>query len=402
MGFPSLSSGASGRKCAIRLGLDALALIAVLTPAFAVAGGPPAAAAPAAAPNPPSIEFSKVVLETDAKRLAKYDVSRIGQRDIGKGFNLYSMKKEQELGRSIAAGLDHNTKLIKDSVVNDYINRLAQKLVANSDAEVPFTVKVIDGGDIPRAYGLPGGFLYVDSALITSADSEAELATVIAHEIGHVAARHATRALSRKHVYSIANSLAMFAGPVGMAVEDAGGIAGPLSVKKFARESECEADLLGVEYAYAAGYDPQSLMDALEKLHAIEAHRRDELKKVPGYHLASMVPFHSKIARGFADYPMVEERIQKLLSEIPSFLPNRRDYIIDTDDFQEVKTRLLSYATPVLRHHDAGDDKENRPTLRRTADSDTDLDMPPENETAQKLVGTVAAFTNDSRTGRLQ
>lgn len=401
MGFPSMSSGASGRKSAIRLGLDALVLSAVLTPTFAVAGGPPAAAGPAAAPNSPAVEFSKVTLETDAKKLAKYDVSRIGQRDIGKGFNLYSMKREQELGRSIATGLDHSTKLIQDSVVNDYINRLAQKLVANSDAEVPFTVKVIDGGNIPRAFGLPGGFLYVDSALIISADSEAELATVIAHEIGHVAARHATRALSRKHVYSIANSLAMFAGPAGIVVEDAGGIAGPLSVKKFARESEYEADLLGVEYAYAAGYDPQSLMDALEKLHAIEARRTDELKKIPGYHLASMVPFHAKIARGFADYPLVEERIQKLESEIPSFLPDRRDYVIDTDDFEEVKTRLLSYSKPVLRHHEAGDDKENRPTLRRTVDSDPDLDVPPENETAQKLVGTVAAFTDDTRGGRV-
>ncbi len=397
MGFPLLSSAASGRRCAIRLGLDALVLIAVCMPALAGAGGPPAPAASAAAPASPSIEFSKVVLETDAKKLAKYDVSRIGQRDIGKGFNLYSLKREQELGRSIAAALDHNTKLIKDSTVNDYVNRLAQKLVANSDADVPFTIKVIDGGDIPRAYGLPGGFLYVDSALITSADSEAELATVIAHEIGHVAARHATRALSRRRVYSMANMLAMFAGPAGIAVEDAGGIAGPLSVKKFARESEYEADLLGVEYAYAAGYDPQSLMDALEKLHAIEAHRRDEMKKVPGYHLASMVPFHAKIAHGFSDYPMVEERIQKLESEIPSFLPNRRDYVIDTDDFQDVKARLLSYATPVLRHHEAGDDKENRPTLRRTADSDPDLDIPPDNETAQKLVGTVAAFTKDAR-----
>jgi len=366
MGFPSVWSGVSEQNCAFRVGLNACVLGAVLMPIFAVA------AEPAAAPNPPSVESTKIVPETDAKKLAKYDVTRIGQRDIGKGFNLYSLKREHELGQSIAAGLDRNTKIIKDSVVNDYINRLAQKLVANSDAVVPFTIKVIDGGNIPRAYGLPGGFLYVDSALVVSADSEAELATVIAHEIGHVAARHATRALSRRHVYNIANSVAMFAGPAGVAFEDAGGIAGPLSVKKFARESEYEADLLGVEYAYAAGYDPQSLMSALEKLHAIEAERSGALKKVPGYHLVSMIPFHGKIARGFSDYPMVEERIQKLESEIPSFLPDRRDYVIDTDEFQDVKARLLAYATPVLRHHDAGDEKPNAPVLRRTQEVESE------------------------------
>jgi len=337
-------------------------------------------------------EPTRVLPESDSKKLAKYDVTRIGQRDIGKGFNLYSLRSEHDLGQSIAAGLDRSTKLIKDSVVIDYINRLAQKLVANSDAQVPFTIKVIDGGSIPRAYGLPGGFLYVDSALITSADGEAELATVIAHEIAHVAARHATRTLSRKRVCNFVNLIGMMAGPAGIAAEDVGGIAGPLSVKKFARDSEYEADLLGIEYAYSAGYDPQSLMAALEKLHAIEEERSAALAKIPGYHLASLIPFHNKIARGFASYPLVEERIQRLQSEITSYLPNRRDYIIDTGEFEDVKARLLAYATPVLRRHSAGDDNK-RPVLRRTADSDGDLDIKPEVEIPSKVVGVAAALT---------
>ena len=155
---------------------------------------------PDASPQP-SVEVTKGGSpEPNGKKLDKYDVNRIGQRDIGHGFNLYTLKREHELGQSLAASFDHMMKVVKDTVVTDYVNRLAQRIIGNSDAAVPFTIKVIDSGDIPRAYGLPGGFLYVDSALIVSADDEAELATVLAHEIAHVAARHATRALSRKQM----------------------------------------------------------------------------------------------------------------------------------------------------------------------------------------------------------
>lgn len=307
----------------------------------------------------------------DEKKIEKYDVERIGQRGIGHGFNFYSRKREHALGERLAVAFDHSTKLVTDPVVEDYINRLGQKLVRYSDADVPFTIKVIDTGDIPRAYGLPGGFLYVDSALILSADGEAELAAVMAHEIAHVAARHATRALTRKDVSDVIGSMAMLAGPVGMGVGDMGGIAGPLSIKKFSRDAEYEADLLGIEYAYAAGYDPQALLDALEKLHAIELQRQAELAKIPGYHLASHMPFHHQIARGFSNYPLTEERIERLQSEIATYLPTRGNYIIDTDEFQEVKARLLSSRAPVLRRHNAGDDNKG-PVLRRTADSDFD------------------------------
>jgi predicted Zn-dependent protease len=392
MGSVSYREVTSERKCKFTLSLSACVLGVLLAPAFALPAGP--AAAPAASPALPSAESSRIMPETDAKKLAKYDISRIGRRDVGKGFNLYSLKREQELGQSIAADLDRSTKFIRDAVVTDYINRLAQRIVANSDAEVPFTIKVIDGGDVPRAYGLPGGFLYVDSALILSADGEAELAAVMAHEIAHIAARHATRALSRKRVSNIVTMVGMMAGPAGVVAEDVGEIAGPLSMKKFSRDSEYEADLLGVEYAYSAGYDPKSLMDALEKLHALEAQRSADLAKIPGFHAASMIPFHRQIARGFSSYPLVQERIQRLESEIPAFLPNRKDYIIDTDEFEEVKARLLSYATPVLRKHAAADDNKG-PVLRRTA-SDSDVEILPDAGTPSKLAGVAATLTTAS------
>jgi predicted Zn-dependent protease len=324
--------------------------------------------------NPPA-ERADVGVGKDPDKADKdrYDVDRIGQRGIGRGFNLYSAKRERELGENLAASFDRTRKIINDAVVHDYVNRLAQKVVRYSDAEVPFTIKVIDSGDIPRAYGLPGGFLYIDSGLILASDSEAELAGVIAREIAHVAARHATRALTRKQLCSFANSMALMSGPAGVLLEDVAGVAGPLSLKKFARDAEYEADLLGIEYAYAAGYDPESLLAALEKLHAIEVKRNALFAKIPGYRLATHLPFHRKIAKSFASYPLTEERIKRLQAEIPRFLPDRKDYILDTNEFQEVKSRLLAARTPVLHHHGSGGEDSKGPVLRRSAESNSDI-----------------------------
>jgi Zn-dependent protease with chaperone function len=364
MSFTSRTLGSRQLKTIVS-GQALVCLLVVLTAPFGLyAGTTPPASAPVESPT----NNGAVAREAkDPKKPEKYDIDHIGQRGIGRGFNLYSLKREHELGQSLAASFDRMTRVIHDPVVNDYINSLAQKIVRYSDADIPFTVKVIDSGDVPRAYGLPGGFLYVDSALILSADGEAELASVIAHEIAHVAARHATRALTRKHVCDVVGSIAMVAGPAGMGVADAGGLAGPLSVKKFSRDAEYEADLLGIEYAYAAGYDPQGLLDALEKLHVIELQRTEELSKIPGAHLASKIPFHTGIARGFSNYPLTEERIERLQAEIGTFLPERSDYVIDTNAFQEIKARLLASQALVLHHH-AGrsDDDSKGPVLRRT------------------------------------
>jgi len=356
---PRQSKAKSAARCLAVVGI-------LLVPALAM----PASDA-AEPPSVPPLESTKAQIERNTKIPEKYDINHIGQRGIGRGFNLYSVKHEFELGRNMAAAFDRSMKMIHDTSVNAYVNRLAQKIVRYSDAEIPFTVKVIDSGDIPRAYGLPGGFLYVDSALILSADDEAELAGVIAHEIAHVAARHATRAMTRRDVCRIIDSIAYVAGPAGAGAADIGGLAGPLSVKKFSRDAEYEADLLGIEYAYAAGYDPQALLAALEKLHAIEEQKKSDMAKIPGYHLGSKIPFHSKIAKSFANYPLTEERIGRLQSEIVQFLPSRKDYILDTDEFQEVKTRLLQSQIPVLRHHPNGNEEDNKgPVLRRHPEND--------------------------------
>ncbi len=305
------------------------------------------------------------VSPANPRDLQKYDIERIGQRGIGRAFNIYSARKERELGESIAATINRNSKIVQDEFVNAYIDKLAQRIVRNSDADMPFTVRVIDDATNARAYGIPGGFLYVDSALILASDGEAELASIMAHEIAHVAARHATRALTRKRIYSVAGSMALFAGPAGMGLANGGGVAGPLSLKKFSRNAEYEADLLAMEYIYSAGYDPQALLGALEKLNALEVQKTAAFSKVPGYHMATHLPFHHAVARGFSDYPLIEERIGRLQSEIPAFLPSRNDYILDTDEFQEVRARLLASQVPVLHHRAPGGDDSKGPVLHR-------------------------------------
>lgn len=377
MPFTSRTLGSRQLKTIVS-GRALVCLLVALTAPFALHAGTPSGSAPSETTNNNAAATKE---SKESRKQEKYDIDHIGQRGIGRGFNLYSVKREHELGQSLAASFDRMTRIIHDPVVNDYINALAQKIVRYSDADIPFTVKVVDSGDVPRAYGLPGGFLYVDSALILSADGEAELASVMAHEIAHVAARHATRAMTRKRVCDVVGSIAMVAGPAGMGVADAGGLAGPLSVKKFSRDAEYEADLLGIEYAYAAGYDPQGLLDALEKLHVIELQRKEELSKIPGAHLASKIPFHSGIAKGFSNYPLTEERIGRLQEEIATFLPDRKDYVIDTNEFQEIKARLLASQSPVLHHHAGDSDDENKgPVLRRAPEvEETSNERPMQN-----------------------
>jgi len=332
--------------------------------------------APHDSPPVPSIEAVPAPLRPDAasgidaKKLAKYDVDKIGRRGIGHGFNIYSAQRERQLGQRLAASFDHSTKIVNDAVIYDYINQLAQRIVGNSDVETPLTVKIIDAGEIPRAYGLPGGFLYVNTALILSAESEAELAGVMAHEIAHVAARHATRALSRKQLFQISGPMALLAGPASVALQDVGGVAGPLAVKKFSRDAEYEADLLGIEYAYAAGYDPEALLVALEKLHAAELKRSAAFDQIPGHGFMSKIPLHDKVARSFSDYPLTQQRIQRLQSEIAAFLPNRKDYILDTNEFQEIKTRLMGTQGPPHLRHGSEPDDEKKPVLRRAPQDD--------------------------------
>jgi len=251
----------------------------------------------------------------------KYDVNLIGHRSVGNGIDFYSLEREMALGRQLSLEIESSAKLVTDPVITEYINRIGQNLVRNSDARVPFTIKVLDNQEV-NAFALPGGFFYVDSGLILAADNEAELAGVMAHEIAHVAARHATRNMTRAQIWTIASvPLIFIGGPVAYAISEAAGLAVPLGFLKFSRDAEREADLLGLQYDYASGYDPQAFVQFFEKLN-VE-------KKKP-----------NMVAKAFATHPMNVERIEAAQDEIRKYLPDRAEYIVDTSEFESIKTRL--------------------------------------------------------------
>ena len=255
---------------------------------------------------------------------AKYDVSQIGHRNIGSGLDFYSIDREIALGHQLAGEVEQNTKLVTDPIINEYINRIGQNLVRNSDARVPFTIKVLDTDEV-NAFALPGGFFYVNSGLILAADDEAELAGVMAHEIAHVAARHATKNMTRAQIWNMASvPLIFIGGPAAYIISEVASIAVPMTYLKFSRDAEREADLLGLEYDYAAGYDPHAFVEFFEKLNV------DGKKK------------HSALAKAFATHPMTADRIQAAQDEIRKYLPDRPEYLVDTSEFENVKARLIS------------------------------------------------------------
>ncbi len=276
---------------------------------------------------------------------SKDDIDSIGNRDIGgRGLgNWYSLEREIRMGKEYAQMIDASVKLVQDPAVTEYVNRIGQNVVRNSDAKVPFTFKVIDAGEI-NAFALPGGFLYLHSGLLLAADEEAELAGVIAHEVAHVAARHAMRQMTRATFANIASIPLIFVGGgVGYAARSAAGIGLPMSFLKFSRGFEEEADYLGLQYMYKAGYDPQSFMTFFEKVQARE-------KQKPG-----------TLAKVFASHPPIESRIANTQKQIDAKLPARLQYVVTRSEFSDVRIRLAA----VEKRRRITDAKDDRPTLRR-------------------------------------
>jgi hypothetical protein len=279
------------------------------------------------------------------------DVDAIGNRKVGgRGLgDWYSLETEIRMGKQYAMQVENSVKLVQDPVVNEYVNRIGQNLVRNSDAQVPFTIKVIDSDEV-NAFALPGGFFYVNSGLILAADEEAELAGVMAHEISHVAARHAMRQMTRANIAQIATiPLIFLGGGIGYGIYEASGIGLPLTFMKFQRNFEAEADYLGLQYMYKTGYDPQAFISFFEKIQAKE-------KKKPG-----------TIAKAFASHPQTPDRIAASQKEIATILPAKAQYIVTTSEFDDVKSRL---ATIENRHKVIEEKDGSRPSLRRASTSD--------------------------------
>src|ERR1700691_538455 len=278
------------------------------------------------------------------------DPDEIGNRDVGKGVNFYSLEKEIAIGKQLSLEVERQSKIVDDAVVAEYVNRIGQNLVRNSDAKVPFTIKVLDSEEV-NAFALPGGFFFVNSGLILKADSESELAGVMAHEIAHVAARHGTRNATRGELAQIAMIpvMVMSGGWAGYAIYQGAHLAIPMGFLAFSRANEREADYLGLQYMYKAGYDPTSFVDFFEKIQTME-------KRKPG-----------TVAKVFSTHPMTDDRIKASQTEIQTILVAKPEYVVNTSEFNDVKARL--YSLHSHREMEKGKDDPSRPTLKRTPGS---------------------------------
>ena len=268
--------------------------------------------------------------------------------------NFYSLEKEIALGKQLAQQVERGSKVINDPIVSEYVNRIGQNLVRNSDAKVPFTIKVLEDPTV-NAFALPGGFFFVQSGLILKADTEAELAGVMAHEIAHVAARHGTRQATRGEIAQLATiPLIFMGGAAAYGIYEASGLLVPLSFLKFSRNFESEADYLGVQYMYKTGYDPEAFVDFFEKIQTLE-------KRKPG-----------TLGKMFSTHPPTDDRIQKSQKQIADLKP-RPEYVVTTSEFNDVKARLAMLENQRRPDKTTMADA-NKPTLRRNPNSNTPIE----------------------------
>jgi Zn-dependent protease with chaperone function len=299
--------------------------------------------------NPDTLPIQQMPTDPKVKAGSKQDVNAIGNRSVGHGLNFYSLEHEIALGKQLSQEVEKQAKFINDPIVTEYVNRVGQNLVRNSDAQVPFTIKVIDS-DVVNAFALPGGFFYVNSGLILHADEESELAGVMAHEIAHVCARHGTKQATKSEIAQIGAMVATIFIPytwAGYAIYQGMNFAIPMTFLKFTRTDEAEADYLGLQYMYKAGYDPNAFVSFFEKVQADE-------KKQPG-----------TIPKIFSTHPPTPERIVAAQNEIAKILPARDEYIVTTSEFDTVKRRLQ-----MIEMNMKVDDKKNpnKPSLRKKTD----------------------------------
>jgi len=292
----------------------------------------------------------------------KKDPDEIGNRDVSKGIipNWYSIEKEIGLGKQMAQEVERQAKIVDDPIIAEYVNRVGQNLVRNSDAKVPFTIKVIDSEEI-NAFALPGGFFFVNTGILLNADNEAEMAGVMGHEIAHVAARHGTRQASAANTANVATIPLIFLGGwAGYGIRQAVGLAVPMGFLQFSKGYESEADMLGLEYMYKAGYDPQAFVDFFEKVETQEKRKPGTMSKV------------------FSTHPPTEDRIKRSQEMIQKYLKAKPEYVVNTSEFNDVKARVQAMhgRRSVVDPKDAG-----RPTLRRNPNGQIDSNG---NESAPK------------------
>ena len=301
--------------------------------------------------------------EYDPINNAKHDVSAIGERDVNGAVNFYSLEKEIALGKQLAEDIERHSKIVDDPVISEYVNRVAQNIARNSDLEVPLYVKVIDSDEV-NAFALPGGYFFVNTGLVHLAESEAELAGVMAHEIAHIAARHGTRQASKGQIANLATIPLVFLGGgwAAYGIKQAANFIIPVTFLKFSRNFEKEADLLGIQYLWKSGYDPTAMIAFFERL-------QSQKKKKDGGGFSAL----------FRSHPLTEKRIKLAQEAIDQILPDRPEYALGGSEFTRVKDELINVTSSARRQVK----DPNRPTLKRRAPDDAipvDAEPIPDNE----------------------
>ena len=327
------------------LGLAVIAGFSLITSSF------PSSAADTKSTDQPSKSEEKKPEKDKKKKDKKKDPDEIGNRDVAKGANFYSLEKEIALGKQLAQQVERESKVIDDPIVAEYVNRVGQNIVRNSDCKVPFTIKVVEDESI-NAFALPGGFFFVNTGLILRADNEAELAGVMAHETAHVCARHGTRQATKAELANYMTIPLIFMGGwAGYGIQQAAGFLVPMSLLKFSRSYESEADMLGLQYMYKTGYDPGSFVDFFEKIQALEKKK------------------HGSVAQLFSSHPMTDDRIEAAQKNIQDNLEARPEYVVNTSEFNDVRARLA-----MIENRRKVDDKgdPNKPQLRKKPGSGSD------------------------------
>jgi peptidase M48-like protein len=299
---------------------------------------------------------------SDLKPLSvKEDPSQIGKRNINGGGDKFwgwlggSQAKEMAIGRQLATEVEQQAKMIDDPMITEYVNRVGQNIVLHSDAKVPFTIKVIDSDEV-NAFALPGGFFFVNKGLLLAADNEAELAGVMAHEIAHVAARHAMENAGKGQFlgYGLLAGMILTGGIAGTIIQNTAGLTQALAFFNFSRGAESEADMLGCEYLYAAGYDPTGMSSMFEKLASKNSKKPGTLSKL------------------FSTHPQSIDRRDASLALVARF-PEKDEYVISTSEFQRVKSHLLKISNAKAGiTQDVDDDGNARPTLKKRQPDSTD------------------------------
>jgi predicted Zn-dependent protease len=274
----------------------------------------------------------------------KNNPDEIGNRKVDGGVNWYSMEKEIAMGKQYAMEIERQAKIVDDPIIAEYVNRVGQNLVRNSDVKVPVSIKVLET-DEPNAMALPGGFFFVNTGLLKLAQNESEIAGVMGHELAHIAARHATRQMTRAGIVNLATIPMMILGG-GWAmygIYQATNLLIPITFLKFSREFESEADMLGLQYMYKAGYDPNGFVDMFERLESME-------KRKPG-----------TISKMFTSHPPTGDRIVKVQEITAKYLKEKPEYVVTTSEFDDVRDRLMM----LENHRKTASADPNRPRLRK-------------------------------------